>query len=157
MRLTVIAMGALRSAPCKELCELYSRRLRAGQPLGPLSFKDVAERKAATPEKQKQDEGERLLAAVPPGARTVVLDERGKTCDSRNLAAILGRWRDEGVRDATFLIGGADGHGADLRGKADLLLSLGAMTWPHDLARAMIAEQLYRANCILSGHPYHRD
>ena len=157
MRLTVIAVGALRSAPCKELCELYSGRLRAGQPLGPLSFKDVAERKATTPDKQKEEDGSRLLAAVPPGARTVVLDERGKSSDSRSFAATLGRWRDEGLRDAAFLIGGAEGHSADLRGKADLLLSFGTMTWPHDLARAMIAEQLYRANCILSGHPYHRD
>ena len=94
---------------------------------------------------------------MPPGARTVVLDERGKSSDSRSFAATLGRWRDEGLRDAAFLIGGADGHDADLRRKADLLLSFGAMTWPHDLARAMIAEQLYRANCILSGHPYHWD
>ena len=157
MRLTVIAVGALRSAPCQELCELYAKRLRGGQPLGPLSFKDVAERKGATPDKQKEDEGSRLLAAVPAGARTVVLDERGKSSDSRSFAATLGRWRDEGLRDAAFLIGGAGGHSADLRRQADLLLSFGGMTWPHDLARAMIAEQLYRANCILSGHPYHRD
>ena len=157
MRLTIVAIGALRSAPCQELCELYGQRLRTGQPLGPLGFKDVAERRKQSLEKQRQDEGERLLAAAPENAKLVVLDERGKEHDSRSFAQRLGRWRDEGVRDAAFLIGGADGHGELVRNRADIVLSLGTMTWPHDLARAMLAEQLYRANCILSGHPYHRD
>ncbi len=157
MRLIIVALGALRSAPCQELCERYGQRLRAGQPLGPLEFKDVAERRKQSPEKQREEEGERLLAAAPSGAKLVVLDERGKDSDSRAFAQLLGRWRDEGVRAVAFLIGGADGHGEALRNRADHLLSLGSMTWPHDLARAMLAEQLYRANCILSGHPYHRD
>ena len=157
MRLIVLAIGAVRSAPCLELCELYSWRLRSGQPLGPLEFKDVTERRGSSSHKRREDEGARLIGAVPEGARLVVLDERGKESDSRKFAALLGRWRDEGVREATFIIGGADGLGETVRARADHLLSLGAMTWPHDLARAMLAEQLYRANCILSGHPYHRD
>jgi len=89
--------------------------------------------------------------------RTVVLDERGKQLASTALAEILGRWRDDGVREARFLIGAADGHDAALRDGADLSLAFGAATWPHMLARAMLAEQLWRATSILSGHPYHRD
>ncbi len=88
--------------------------------------------------------------------RTVLLDERGKNLASEEFAAILGRWRDEGVREARFLIGAADGHDEGLRHEADLLLAFGKATWPHLLARAMLAEQLYRATSILAGHPYHR-
>ena len=88
--------------------------------------------------------------------RTVLLDERGKTLSSEAFAAILGRWRDEGVREARFVLGAADGHTDDDRAAADLLLAMGAMTWPHLLARAMLMEQLYRATTIVAGHPYHR-
>jgi 23S rRNA (pseudouridine1915-N3)-methyltransferase len=89
-------------------------------------------------------------------ARTIVLDETGKDLSSEALAALLGRWRDDGVRDVRFLIGAADGHDAATRAGADLLLGFGKATWPHMLVRAMLAEQLYRAMTILSGHPYHR-
>lgn len=89
--------------------------------------------------------------------RTVALDERGRDLPSTDLAALLARWRDEGVRDARFLIGAADGHDAATRDKADLLLGFGRATWPHMLVRAMLAEQLYRAFSILDGHPYHRE
>ena len=157
MRLTIVAVGALKSAPCQELCALYAQRLKPGRPLGPLSVKEVAERRAQSPEKQKQDDSARLLAAVPEGAKLVVLDERGTAIGSRAFAKLLERWRDEGTRETAFLIGGAEGHSESLKQRADHLLSLGALTWPHELARAMLAEQLYRANCILSGHPYHRD
>ncbi len=88
--------------------------------------------------------------------RTVLLDERGQAQTSEQFAALLGRWRDDGVREARFVIGAADGHGAAARESADLLLGFGTMTWPHLLARAMLAEQLWRATSILAGHPYHR-
>jgi 23S rRNA (pseudouridine1915-N3)-methyltransferase len=88
--------------------------------------------------------------------REVLLDERGRQLSSEEFAALLGRWRDEGVREARFLIGAADGHGDVAREKADLLLAFGAMTWPHLMVRAMLAEQLWRATSILAGHPYHR-
>lgn len=88
--------------------------------------------------------------------RTVLLDERGKQMGSEAFAALLGRWRDDGVREARFVIGAADGHGEAARSGADLLLAFGAATWPHMLARAMLAEQLWRATSILAGHPYHR-
>jgi 23S rRNA (pseudouridine1915-N3)-methyltransferase len=86
----------------------------------------------------------------------VLLDERGRQLTSPEFAALLGRWRDDGVREARFLIGAADGHGEERRGSADLLIAFGAMTWPHLMARAMLAEQLWRATSILAGHPYHR-
>jgi 23S rRNA (pseudouridine1915-N3)-methyltransferase len=85
------------------------------------------------------------------------MDERGKQLTSSEFARILGRWRDDGVREARFLIGAADGHDEALRDKADLLLAFGAATWPHMLARAMLAEQLWRATSIIAGHPYHRE
>ena len=100
------------------------------------------------------------VGGTPPDpltpARTVLLDERGRLLTSEEFAALLGRWRDDGVREARFMVGAADGHGAAAREKADLLLGFGAMTWPHLLARAMLAEQLWRATSILAGHPYHR-
>lgn len=96
---------------------------------------------------------------VPPPrepVRMVALDEKGRDLSSRQLAAILRDWRDGGIRECRFLIGAADGHSAQQRGEADLLLAFGSATWPHLLVRAMLAEQLYRATSILAGHPYHR-
>jgi 23S rRNA (pseudouridine1915-N3)-methyltransferase len=101
-------------------------------------------------------EGELLLAAVPTDAVTVALDRRGRQMDSEAFARQLARWRDQSVADVAFLIGGADGHAEALLKKASLVLSFGAMTWPHQLARAMLAEQIYRGQQILAGHPYHR-
>jgi 23S rRNA (pseudouridine1915-N3)-methyltransferase len=88
--------------------------------------------------------------------RTVLLDERGKAMTSEAFATLLGRWRDEGVRETRFMLGAADGHSDAARASADLLLAFGPATWPHMLARAMLMEQLYRATTILAGHPYHR-
>ena len=89
--------------------------------------------------------------------RTVLLDERGKDLTSREFAGVLERWRDEGVREARFLIGAADGHSRQDRAEADLLFAFGKATWPHLMARAMLTEQVYRATTIVAGHPYHRD
>lgn len=88
--------------------------------------------------------------------KTVLLDERGKAMASPDFANLLGRWRDDGIREARFVLGAADGHSKQERAEADLLLAFGAATWPHLLARAMLMEQLYRATSILAGHPYHR-
>ncbi len=88
--------------------------------------------------------------------KTVLLDERGKAMSSEDFAALLGLWRDDGIREARFILGAADGHSEDERAAADQLLAFGPATWPHLLARAMLMEQLYRATCILAGHPYHR-
>jgi 23S rRNA (pseudouridine1915-N3)-methyltransferase len=105
----------------------------------------------------KAREAELILAAIPAGARLVALDERGQSWSSRELAERLGRWRDQSIAALAFAIGGADGLGQAVLDRADTVLSLGAMTWPHLLARSLLLEQLYRAQQILAGHPYHRD
>jgi len=105
----------------------------------------------------KEQEGELLLAALPRGAKVIALDEIGKTMTSRDFATLLGRWQDDGAQDLAFMIGGADGLSEAARDAADVILSLGRMTWPHMLVRGLLAEQLFRAESILAGHPYHRD
>lgn len=157
MRVTLIAVGRIKSGPEKELFEDYRKRLARGAALGPLELKEVEARGKLSPEELKTREGELLLAAVPEGARLIALDERGKNLDSAGFAARLGAWRDQGVREVAFLVGGADGLSDALRGKADLLLSFGKLTWPHRLVRPLLAEQIFRAETILTGHPYHRE
>lgn len=155
MRLHVCAVGRLRAGPERALIDDYLARLdRAGRPLGlgPAAEHEVEDRKNAGP----AAEAALLARAVPRGARLVALDERGRMLSSPDLAAQLGRWRDGGAADAAFAIGGADGLDPALRDRADLVLSFGAMVWPHALARVMLAEQLYRAATILAGSPYHR-
>ncbi len=135
MKLHIIARGRIGASPEAALVERYAGRLR-----GRLLVTEIAD----------------TAPWLPPAARTVVLDERGRDLASAELAALMGRWRDDGVREVQFLIGAADGHDAATRARADLLLGFGRATWPHMLVRAMLAEQLYRACAILDGHPYHR-
>ena len=152
MRLTIAAVGRAGRGPERDLYDHYARRIR-----WPLTLREVEEkRKLPAPELMRR-EGELLLAAVSRGAIVVALDRRGRQMDSAAFARQLGRWRDQSVAEIAFLIGGADGHGQAVLDRADLNLSLGAMTWPHMMVRAMLAEQLYRTQAILAGHPYHRD
>lgn len=155
MRLSLLAVGRLRSGPMSELYDDYASRLR-GRPLGPLILREVEEKRPLAPAALKEREAELLLGSCPSGARLVALDGTGRALSSEDLAATLGRWRDEGIGEAAFAIGGAEGHGTALLQRADLKLSLGRMTWPHMLVRVLLAEQLFRADAILSGHPYHR-
>ncbi len=136
MKLTIVARGRIGASPEADLVERYARRLR-----GELTIIEI---------------GDTAPWPAFGSGRTVVLDETGRDLASAALAARLGGWRDDGVREVRFLIGAADGHDAATRAGADLLLGFGAATWPHLLVRAMLAEQLYRAMTILSGHPYHR-
>ena len=152
MRLWLAAVGRGGSDPARAVFDHYSRRLSP-----PLTLREVVPRKNANPDRLTEEEGKLLLAAVPKGALLVALDERGQALSSQALARQLGAWRDEGFRDVAFVIGGPDGLAPGVRHKAALVLSLGPMTWPHLLVRAMLAEQLYRAQMILAGHPYHRD
>jgi 23S rRNA (pseudouridine1915-N3)-methyltransferase len=138
VQLHIIARGKIGRSPEADLVARYVKRI--AWPVRQTELPDV---------------GGTLPEALTP-ARTVLLDERGRLLTSEEFAALLGRWRDDGVREARFLIGAADGHGNAAREQADLLLGFGAMTWPHMLARAMLAEQLWRATSILAGHPYHR-
>ncbi len=138
MRLHIIARGKIGRSPEAELVDRYVKRIA-----WPFKLTELP------------DVGGTLPAPLSPH-RGVLLDERGKQLSSEQFAQLLGKWRDDGVREARFLIGAADGHGAPARDQADLLIAFGAMTWPHMLARAMLAEQLWRATSILAGHPYHR-
>jgi len=149
MRLHLLAIGRLRAGPQRELFAQYARRLP-----WPLSVREMEARRASG--RRRDHEAALLLEAVPKGAVLVALDERGATWSSEAFARQIGAWRDDGLANLAFAIGGADGHGQALLARADVTLSLGAMTWPHLLARVMLAEQLYRASAILAGHPYHR-
>lgn len=138
MLLHVIARGKIGRSPEAELVSRYEKRLGAA-----VRFTELPDTGGKIPE---------LLAQT----RIVLLDERGKNLSSEEFANTLEKWRDEGVRETRFLIGAADGHDETMRREADLLIAFGKATWPHLMARAMLAEQLYRATTILSGHPYHR-
>jgi 23S rRNA (pseudouridine1915-N3)-methyltransferase len=159
MKLRLLAVGrAGTKRPELALIEEYRQRLT-----WPLSIQEVEEKRPLPSAALKKREGELLLAALDGGKVkagrqiAVVLDEHGKVLGSRDFAGQIGTWRDAGVAEIVFLIGGADGHDEAVRARADLLLSLGKMTWPHQLVRVLLAEQLYRAQQILAGHPYHRD
>ncbi|MCB1502608.1 MAG: 23S rRNA (pseudouridine(1915)-N(3))-methyltransferase RlmH [Bauldia sp.] len=159
MKVTILAIGRLKAGPERELLERYlDRATRAGRSLS-LTFdvRELPESAARSAAVRKDEEAAAILAALPPGAAVVVLDERGRTLDSRSFADRIAAWRDGGARDVAVAIGGADGLGAAMLDRADLRLAFGAMTWPHQIVRILLAEQLYRAVTILSGHPYHRD
>ncbi|HUN51463.1 MAG TPA: 23S rRNA (pseudouridine(1915)-N(3))-methyltransferase RlmH [Candidatus Sulfotelmatobacter sp.] len=152
MRISILCIGRARRDPAAALCADYVARLP-----WPVVFKAFEERRPLGAPERVAREAALLQGAVPKGAVTVALDERGAALSSRDFAKRLGAWIEQGRGDIAFLIGGADGLQAKLRDDADLVLSLGAMTWPHRLVPPLLAEQLYRAHTILSGHPYHRD
>lgn len=151
MQLLLAAVGKSRPGPERALFEHYQRRLS-----WPFGLKEVEEKRPLPVAERVRREGDLLLAQVPPGAVLVALDERGRQFDSPAFARRLADWRDEGRGHLVFAIGGADGHSDFLRARADILMSFGMMTWPHMLVRGMLTEQIYRAECILSNHPYHR-
>ena len=138
MLLHIIARGKIGHSPEAELVDRYVKRIA-----WPVKLTELSER-----------------APMPPpqsGGMTILLDEKGDALSSMELAKKLEQWRDRGVREARFVIGAADGHSADERASADLLISFGPATWPHLLVRGMLAEQLFRATSILANHPYHRE
>lgn len=145
----VIAVGRLRDGPEAVLFARYAERIRPK-----LTLTEVAEARGA-PAEVKRREAAALLGALPDGAFAVALDLGGTAPDSQGFAALVERWLTSS-RPVCFLIGGAEGLDASVLQRAEFVLSLGAMTWPHFLARALLAEQLYRARSIAAGHPYHR-
>ncbi len=151
MDLLLIAVGRAKRGPEKELFDHYAGRLRPA-----VTLREVEEKRPLPPHELKEKEADLLLAAAPPGAVLIALDERGKNLDSIAFAAALDDWKIAGVKTVAIVIGGADGLADRVRAKADLVLCLGKLTWPHMMVRAMIAEQLYRAQQISAGHPYHR-
>ncbi|MRG54928.1 23S rRNA (pseudouridine(1915)-N(3))-methyltransferase RlmH [Phyllobacterium sp. SYP-B3895] len=159
MRITVFAVGRMKSGPERELADRYFDRLKkTGAPLGLefTSVTEISESRAQQPELRKQEESAKVLEALDQGGVLVLLDERGKTMSSEAFAERIARFRDDGKRQLLLAIGGPDGHDPALRDRADLVLALGAMTWPHQIVRILVAEQMYRTTTILSGHPYHR-
>jgi 23S rRNA (pseudouridine1915-N3)-methyltransferase len=151
MRLIIVAVGKARASPERDLYQHYARRL-----VWPLKLIEVEEKKRLSAAELKTAEARLLLDAVPARATIWALDGRGKSLSSEGLAEALKKRQDSGGADLALLIGGADGLDRAVLDKAQMSLSLGAMTWPHMLVRAMLAEQLYRAQQILAGHPYHR-
>mgnify|MGYP001178913463 FL=1 len=150
MQLFIVAIGKGRATPEDTLTQRWLSRL---QPPGQII---EIESKLPPGTKRAEDEGRRLLKAIPDGAALGVLDPRGKDHSSEHFASLIGKWRDEGFTSAYFAIGGADGHTNIIRQRANRIIAFGRATWPHILFRAMLAEQLYRASAILAGHPYHR-
>ena len=159
MRIVIAAVGRLKQGPERELAERYRKRaLDAGRKLG-LSAVDIVEIK----ESRARDAARRMLEEsiaianmIPDGAVTVILDERGETMSSAAFAARLQEWRGQHKPAVVFVIGAADGLAPSLREKANLAIGFGAATWPHQLIRIMLLEQVYRGVTILTGHPYHR-
>jgi 23S rRNA (pseudouridine1915-N3)-methyltransferase len=152
IRFRLLVVGKLRSGPFKELQALYATRI-----LPPPTIVEVDERRSLPPIQLKAREGQLILGALPAGVPFVALDERGVQWSSRALAERIAVWRDRGAPELAFAIGGADGLHSTVLDRADVTLSLGSMTWPHLLVRGMLLEQLYRAQQIVAGHPYHRD
>jgi len=158
MEIDIHAVGRMKAGPEKDLAARYLDRFaRSGAAIG-LDFTgvtEIAESRAAQAADRMREEGQRLAAIADTGG-LILLDERGVNLSSPKFAERIALMRDGGTRHVSFAIGGPDGHDPALRGKAALLWSFGALTWPHQLVRIMLAEQLYRAVTILSGHPYHR-
>ena len=159
MRVSLLAIGKMKRGPESELLERYRDRAdKAARQLGvsSVSISEVMESKAANSDIRKAEEAAWLLAQLKPGAFLVVLDEHGKDLPSLELAGLVRKCLETGSPEMAFAIGGPDGHGPNIRKSANLVLRLGKMTWPHQLARILVAEQIYRSVTILAGHPYHR-
>jgi 23S rRNA (pseudouridine1915-N3)-methyltransferase len=159
MRILIICVGRMKQGAERDLVERYRERFNdAGRRLGlrAIEVVELAESRARDTATRMAEEAAAITAALPDRAVIVVLDERGRSLDSSGFAGQLGRWRDEQTAALVFVIGGADGLSPELRRRASLSLAFGAATWPHQMVRVMLMEQLYRAVTILTGHPYHR-
>jgi 23S rRNA (pseudouridine1915-N3)-methyltransferase len=159
MRISLFAVGRLKAGPEKQLAERYVDRFaKAGPAIGLELGKsiEINESRASSSATRKREEGAILEKSLSDGTLLILLDERGKALDSTGFADLLGGARDNGRREILIGIGGPDGLDPDILDRADHTICFGRMTWPHQLVRVMLAEQLYRAVTILSGHPYHR-
>mgnify|MGYP004004229619 FL=1 len=152
MRITIVAVGRLRAGPEKTLVDHFAKRIT-----WPLDIREVEERKNLTGNVLKRREGQLLLDNCPAGSQVIALDERGKEISSRAFAKRVSDWQDDGVSDLCVVIGGANGLDETVRQRVNMTISFGRLTWPHMLGRGMLVEQLYRAQQIIAGHPYHRD
>lgn len=159
MRLLIAAVGRLKAGPERILCERYLERANAsGRAVGlaPVEMREVAESGKRNPKERLAEEAKALAAATPALSRRIALDARGRNLSSEEFAVKLAALRGGGAAATVFYVGGPDGLAEEIRKSADLVLAFGAATLPHQLARIVLAEQIYRAVTILSGHPYHR-
>ncbi len=159
MRIALVCVGRLKAGPERELFDRYFRRLSEcarGAGIAGIDLREIDESRARRPEDRREEEAAEILAAAPAGSMLIALDERGVSPSSAEWAADIGRARDASRPVYAVLLGGPDGLSASIRERADRVISFGAMTWPHQLVRAMVGEQLYRAMTILGRHPYHR-
>jgi 23S rRNA (pseudouridine1915-N3)-methyltransferase len=159
MRVVIAAVGRLKAGPERELAERYRDRVaKAGRAIGlrDIEIVEVRESRAQDTGRRMLEESIALANLAPEGAATVVLSERGGNLDSAALSRQIALWRDAGRPAVVFVIGGPDGLAPEWSARADLALAFGAATWPHQLVRVMLLEQLYRIVTILAGHPYHR-
>jgi 23S rRNA (pseudouridine1915-N3)-methyltransferase len=159
MRVIVIAVGRLKQGPERELAETYRKRAQTtGRALGmrEIEIVEIRESRASDAERRRVEEAIAIANVIPARATIVVLDQGGENLDSAALAALLQQWRAEDRPAVCFIIGGADGLAGSLRERATRRLAFGTVTWPHQLVRVMLLEQVYRAATISTGHPYHR-
>ena len=152
MRLTIAAIGRFKAGPERALFEHFRERLE-----WQVLLREIDIRGGRGGMDTVRREAERLEAVCPQGAHRIALDSRGKALSSAAFARHLGDWRDSGHREIAFLIGGADGRCPQLVSGCDLVVAYGSATWPHLMVRGMLMEQIYRAQQILAGHPYHRE
>ncbi len=160
MRVLVLAVGRMKSGAEADLAERYRKRAtQVGRNIGirKIDIVEIRESRARETDKRMIEESIALANLIPEGALTVLLDEKGENLGSPGIAENLRKWRDSGAATIVFVVGGPDGLAQSLRDKARLRLAFGAATWPHQLVRVMLFEQIYRAITILSGHPYHRE
>ena len=159
MRIVIAAVGRPKRGPESDLGERYRERaVKSGRGIGLRSVEiiEIAESRARDAQRRMLEESIALANVIPDGAATVLLDPRGEALDSNAFTKRLRGWNDGG-RDVAFVIGGADGLAPTLSDRADLHLAFGALTWPHQLVRIMLLEQIYRATTVLVGHPYRRE
>jgi 23S rRNA (pseudouridine1915-N3)-methyltransferase len=152
VKIVIAAVGRLRDAPSRALFEDYAKRLS-----WPVTVREVELRRVLSGPQARAEEGRLLLDAVGERATLVALDEHGAEWSSADFAGRVGAWRDQGIAELAFAIGGADGHADAVLNRAAATVAFGRMTWPHRLARVMLVEQIYRAQQIIAGHPYHRE
>ena len=151
MNIAIVAVGRMRAGPEKQLFDSYISKTP-----WTVTTHEIEARGKGDAVAQAKQEADGILSVLPQSAKVICFDSRGKTLTSEGLAQQLRQWRDDGEREIALVIGGADGLEGRVTQKADLILSFGAVTWPHMLMRVLVSEQIFRAHCILTGHPYHR-
>ncbi|WP_375618083.1 MULTISPECIES: 23S rRNA (pseudouridine(1915)-N(3))-methyltransferase RlmH [unclassified Bartonella] len=159
MQISVFAVGRMKSGAEQKLVQHYLDRfskISGDVGLHLKKLQEIPESRAQTVCQRMEEEGRKLIEFLPEKCRLIVLDERGESISSTSFSEKLRCYRDEGIRDVVIALGGPDGHNEQIRKRADFLLSFGLMTWPHQIARILLTEQLYRAVTIENNHPYHR-